>query len=215
MPTRRGAPRNKGARLGSPKTPAQTAQGGGSRPSEAGAALHAWDGLWHAVLPGRLVRGVVRRRQGLSTPKQSGPRKPPPAIAAFFTPDLTWSADEIGREYRHRWAVELPIRDSNACAGLGQDQCRKRQRLVGAHTLRLVLAAARTLWCRAHVDRGRGVPRCRSRPWYRQQVAPSQLDVAEAWREALYEAGMFPLPRFSPDLTESHKEPEQALPLAA
>jgi hypothetical protein len=46
-------------------------------------------------------------------------------------------------------------------------------------------------------------------------MAPRQLDVAEACREALHEAGMFPLPRFSPALAESHEEPEPALPLAA
>jgi hypothetical protein len=89
----------------------------------------------------------------------------------------------------HRWAVEIAIRDSNAFAGLGQDQCRKRQRIIGANTLRLVLAAARTLWFIAHVDRGIGVPLCHYRPWYRQKMAPSQLDVAEACREALHEAG--------------------------
>ena len=167
------------------------------------------------MLPGRLVQVVVLRRQGKPTTTQRGQRKPPPAIEAFFTTDLTLSADEIVREYGHRWAVEITIRDSNAFAGLGQDQCRKRQRIVGANTLRLVLAAARTLWFIAHVDRGTGVPLCRYRPWYRQKAAPSQLDVAEACREALYAAGIFPIPRFTPELAENDEDPEHALPLAA
>lgn len=214
-PKRRGAPRKKGALIGSPKTLAQTTQGWGPHPREAGAEIQAWCGLWHAVLPGHLVRVVVLRRQGKPTTKQPGQRKPPPAIEAFFTTDLTLSADEIVREYGHRWAVEITIRDSNAFAGLGQDQCRKRQRIVGANTLRLVMAAARTLWFIAHVDRGTGVPLCRYRPWYRQKVAPSQLDVAEACREALHEAGIFPIPRFTPELAENDEEPEHALPLAA
>jgi hypothetical protein len=59
-----------------------------------------------------------------------------------------------------------------------------------------VLAAARTLWFIAHIDRGTGMPLGRYRPWYRQKVAPSQLDGAEACREALREAGIFPIPRF-------------------
>jgi hypothetical protein len=215
LPKRRGAPRKKGDLIGSPKTLAQTAQVWVPHPSEAGAEIQAWDGLWHAVLPGRLVRVVVLRRQGKATSKRSGQRKPPPAIEAFFTTDLTLSAEEIVREYGHRWAVEITIRDSNAFAGLGQDQCRKRQRIVGANTLRLVLAAARTLWFIAHVDRGIGVPLCRYRPWYRQKVAPSQLDVAEACREALHEAGIFPILRFTPELAENQEELEHALPLAA
>lgn len=214
-PKRRGAPRKKGALLGSPKTLAQTATGWVSHPSEAGAEIQAWDGLWHAVLPGRLVRVVVLRRPGTPATKQPGQRKPPPALEAFFTTDLAWSAEEIVRAYGHRWAVEIAIRDSNAFAGLGQDQCRKRQRIIGANTLRLVLAAARTLWFIAHVDRSPEVPLCRYRPWYRQKVAPSQLDVAEACRETLHEAGIFPIPRFTPDLVENDEELEHALPLAA
>jgi hypothetical protein len=42
--------------------------------------------------------------------------------------------------------VEITLRDSKAFAGFGQDQCRKYQRVVGANSLRLLLAAARTLW---------------------------------------------------------------------
>jgi hypothetical protein len=212
---RRGAPRKKGALIGSPKTLVQTATGWTPPPSEAGAEIQAWDGLWHAVWPGRLVRVVVLRRHGKSPTKRPGQRKPPPAIEAFFTTELTLSAEEIVRAYSHRWAVEIAIRDSNAFNGLGQDQCRKRQRSLGANTFRLVMAAARTLWFIAHVDRGTEVPLCRYRPWYRQKVAPSQLDVAEACREALHEAGIFPIPRFTPDLAENHEELEYALPLAA
>src|SRR6266581_1540480 len=214
-PKRRGAPRKKGDLIGSPKTLAQTAKGWAPHPSEAGAEIQAWEGLWHPVLPGRLVRVVVLRRPGAPAPKRPGQRKPLPAIEAFFTTDLTLSAAEIVREYGHRWAVEIAIRDSNAFAGLGQDQCRKRQRIIGANTFRLVLAAARTLWFIAQVDRGTEVPLCRYRPWYRQKVAPSQLDVAAACREALHEAGIFPIPRFSPELAENQEELDNVLPLAA
>jgi len=213
--TRRGAPRKKGDLIGSPKTLVQTALGWSPHPSEAGAEIQAWDGLWHPVLPGRLVRVVVLRRAVKHATKRPGQRKPLPAIEAFFTTDLTLSAQDIVHEYGDRWAVEIAIRDANAFDGLGREQCRKRQRIVGANTFRLVMAAARTLWFIAHVDRGTAVPLCRYRPWYRQKVAPSQLDVAEACREALHEAGIFPIPRFIPEVAENHEGPEHALPLAA
>jgi len=212
---RRGAPRKKGDLIGSPKTLAQTAPGWEPHPSEAGAEIQAWCGLWHPVLPGRLLRVVVVRRQGQGGSTRTGHRKPPPPVEAFFTTDLSLSPQDILAEYRDRWPVEIAIRDANAFAGLGQEQCRKRQRIVGANTLRLVLAAARTLWFIDQVDRGTGVPLCRYRPWYRHKVAPSQLDIAEACREALYEAGIFPIPRFTPELAENDEEPEYALPLAA
>ena len=214
-PKRRGAPRKKGDLIGSPKTLAQTATGWAPHPSEDGAEIQAWEGLWHAVLPGRLMRVVVVRREAKRATTQRGQRKPPPPVEAFFTTDLTLSPQDILDEYGKRWAVEIEIRDANAFDGLGQDQCRKRQRVIGANTFRLVMAAARTLWFIAQVDRGTEIPLCRYRPWYRQKMAPSQLDVAEACREALHEAGIFPIPRFIPDLAENQEEPENVLPLAA
>ena len=142
-------------------------------------------------------------------------KKTTPAVEAFFTTDLSLSPHAILSEYGDRWAVEIEIRDANAFDGLGQDQCRKRQRIMGANTFRLVMAAARTLWFIDQVERGTGMHLCRYRPWYRQKVAPSQLDVVWACREALHEAGIFPIPRFTPELAENNAEPEHALPLAA
>jgi hypothetical protein len=109
----------------------------------------------------------------------------------------------------------MAIRDTNAFDGLGRDQCRKRQHIVGAHTFRLLMAAARTRWFIAHVERGMTFPLCHDRPWYRQKVAPSQLDVVWACREALYAAGIMPIPRFTPDLAKNEEQPEHPQPLAA
>ena len=212
---RRGAPRKKGDLIGSPKTLAKTAEGWVPHPTEGGAEIHAWDGLWHSVLPGRLMRVVVVRRDATRCAKQPGQRKPPPALEAFFTTDLALSPEDLLSEYGERWAVEIEIRDANAFDGLGQDQCRKRQRILGVNTFRLVMAAARTLWFLDQVERSTTFTLCRYRPWYRQKVAPSQLDVVWACREALQAAGIFPIPRFIPDLAENHEEPEHALPLAA
>jgi DDE superfamily endonuclease len=212
---RRGAPRKKGDLIGSPKTLAQTAKGWAPHPSEAGAELQAWCGLWHSVLPGRLLRVVVLRREAHRCTKQPGQRKPPPALEAFFTTDLTLRPLDILHEYSDRWAVEITIRDAGAFDGLGRDQCRKWQRIVGANTFCLVMAATRTLWFIAQVAHGTSVPLGRYRPWYRQKGAPSQLDVVWACREALHEAGISPIPRFTPDLIKNHEEPEYAPPLAA
>jgi hypothetical protein len=212
---RRGAPRKKGDLSGSPKPLAQTAKGWAPHPSEAGAERPAWDGLWPPVLPGRLVRVVGLRREGQHATKRPGQRKPLPALEAFVTTALTFSAHDIVNEYGDRWAVAIEIRDAHAFDGLGQDQCRKRPRIIGANTCRLVMAAARTLWFIGPVECGTTFHLCRYRPWYRQKIAPRQLDVVWACRETLYEAGIFPIPRFTPELAENDEEPEHALPLAA
>jgi hypothetical protein len=162
-----------------------------------------------------LIRVVVLRRDAQRVTNKPGQRKPLPALAALFTTALSLSVDDIVREYGDRWAVEIAMRDATAFDGLGQDQCRKRQRFMGANTFRLVMAAARTLWFIDQVEHSREVNLCRYRPWYTQKVAPSQLDVVWACRDSLHEAGIFPIPRFAPDLGINHEEPDRALPLAA
>ena len=189
--------------------------GGQPQPTEAGALVQAWTGLWHTVLPGRLIRVVVVRRPQQFRVRKPGPRNPLPPVEAFFTTDLTLSLETILAQYRERWAVEITIRDSNALAGFGQDQCRKRERGVGANTLRLVLAAARTLGFMERTCRTAEYDLTRYRPWYRHKVAPSQLAIVWNWREALQAARVLPIPRFTAGLAEIPQELENVLPLAA
>ncbi len=212
---RRGRPPKKGPLIGSPKTLARKRRGWQPHPTEAGATVQAWDGLWHEVLPGRLIRVVVVRRPARNRARKPGQRKPPPPVEAFFTTDLSLSLAAILAQYRDRWAVEITLRDSYAFDGVGQDQCHKVARIVGANTLRLVLAAARTLWFLERTDRTGGLDLGRYRPWYRQKVAPSQLDIVWTCREALHDEGVFPIPRFGPGPAENREEPENPVPLAA
>jgi hypothetical protein len=213
--SQRGRPPKKGPLLGSPKTFARKQHGWHPHPTEAGALVQAWEGVWHTVLPGRVIRVVVVRRPRRQRSRHAGQHRPPPPVEAFFTTDLSLSLEAILAQYRDRWAVEISIRATYAFDGLGHEQCRKAERLVGANTLRLVLAAARTLWFVAQASHADTLDLQRYRPWYRQKCAPSQLDIVWACREALQEAGVVPIPRFAPDLAEIHKEPENALPLAA
>ena len=213
--SRRGGPPKQGPVRGSPKTLAHKRHDWQPHPTEAGALVQAWEGLWHSGLPGRPVRVVGVRRPASKRARKPGQRKPPPPVAAFFTTDLALSRAAILPQYRERWAVEITIRDNYAFAGFGHEQCRKVERVVGAHTLRLVRAAARTLWVVEQASQADTLDLQRSRPWYRKKCAPSQLDVVWACREALHGAGVFPIPRFAPDLAEIHKEPENALLLAA
>jgi len=136
---RRGCPPKKGPLLGSPKPLARKRSGWQPHPTEAGALVQAWTGLWQSVLPGRLRQVVVVHRPRQRHTRLPGQRKPLPPGEAFFTTDLTLSLDAILAQYRERWAVEITIRDSNAFTGFGQDQCRKRARVVAANTLRLVV----------------------------------------------------------------------------
>lgn len=207
--TRRlGRPRRKGERLGSPTTLARQRQGWTDHPSEAGTTVQSWVALWHSVLPGRHVRVVVVRRKAVTKTKRKSQRTLRAPVEAFFTTDLTLSVEDLLTHYRDRWAVEIDIRDGQAYYGLGQDHCRKWRRIVGANTFRCVMAAARTLW---FMERAHGLGQLdlrRYRPWYRQKVAPSQLDVVTLCREALHTEGVLPIVRFDHPVDETHQGAE-------
>jgi hypothetical protein len=161
---------------------------------------------------------VVVRRPPLEQATASTGKKPfgrHKPLAAFFSPDFSLSLDDILASYQDRWAMEIAIRDARAFYGLAQDQCRTLTHSVGANTFRLLMAAARTLWFITQSERQGGVERRRFRPWYWQKVAPSQLDVAWACREALGEAGIFPIPRFFTGIDKNQQGPDDPLSRAA
>lgn len=214
----RGAPRKKGALIGSPATWAPPASAWGPHPHEAGAFIHSWVGIWHSVLPGRLIRVVVVWRPHRASPtpasraKAFGRLKP---LEAFFSTDVALAVPALLATYDDRWAIEIDIRDGHAYYGVAQDQCRKVERIVGANTLRLLLAAARTLWFIVTSEQHADVALRRLRPWYRHKVAPSQFDVVWACRDSLQEAGIFPIPRFFTAVAKNPQAMDTSVPIAA
>jgi hypothetical protein len=213
---RRGAPAKKGRLIGSAKTLAQSPSGWHRHPQEAGALVQSWVGIWHSVLPGRLIRVVLVRRPHLEQAAAGKGKKPfgrHKPLEAFFSTNSSVSLDDILAYYEDRWAIEIAIRDARALYGLAQDQCRKLPHIIGANTFRLLMAAARTLWFITQSEQQGAVELRRYRPWYWQKVAPSPLDVAWACREALGEAGIFPIPRFFTDLGKKQHDPD--IPLAS
>jgi hypothetical protein len=175
-------------------------------------------GLWHSVLPGRLIRIVVVWRPHLAgRPRPQGQKafgrlKP---LEAFFSTAVAWSPEVLLETYADRWAMEIDIRDSHAYYGVAQDQCRKFYSIVGANTFRLLMAAARTLWFIVTSAQQVDVSLQWCRPWYRHKVAPSQFDVAWACRASLQEAGIFPIPQFFPAVAENQQEIDTSEPIAA
>ena len=121
----------------------------------------------------------------------------PKPVEAVFSTEVSLSPQAILETYADRWAIEIAIRDGHAYYGVAQDQCRKLAHIVGANTFRLLMPAARTLWCIVTSEQRGNVVLQRCRPWYRQKVAPSQCDVAWAWRAVLPETGIFPYLAFS------------------
>lgn len=214
----RGAPRKQGDVIGSPTTVAPPSAAWQPHPQEAGALIQSWVGIWQSVLPGRPIRIVVVWRP------HRADRKPPTGhkalgrlkpLEAFFSTDVRLAVPVLLETYDDRWAIASALRDGHASYGLAQDQCRKYAHSVGAHTLRFLLAAARTLWFIGTSEQQTDVSLQRCRPWYRQKMAPSQFDVAWACREGLQEAGIFPIPRLCTAVAENRQELDTSEPIAA
>jgi hypothetical protein len=175
-------------------------------------------GRWHRVFPGRPIRVVVVWRphradsQGALGTKALGRLKP---LAAFLSTDVRLTVPALLETYDDRWAIAIAIRDGHASDGIAQDHGRTYEPIVGAHTWRLLLAAARTLWFISPSAQQTDVSLQRCRPWSRQKSAPSQFDVMWACRAVLHETGIFPLPRFFIGVAENQPELDPSQPRAA
>jgi hypothetical protein len=182
---KRGPKPKKGERLGSAEELARQTWGWRAHPTEAGAEIRVLEGLWHSVLPGVPLKGVLVRRKK--------PKRPRQALEVFFTTDLSLSAEEILAYYRLRWSVEIEIRAAKQSYGLAQERCRRLERIEGINNLRLFLAAARLLWFAEQVEsRGSTLDLVRLRRWYRQKTKPTPLDVQSLLLETLQSEGITP-----------------------
>jgi len=207
----------KGQLIGKPKTLLENPKGWQAHPSEEGALIKVFTGLWHSVLPGVQLRMVIVLRKDYQSAPSGNvhPKSKKRELEAFFTTDLSLTVEEILNEYHDRWSIEIDIRDANAYYGLAQDQCRKYQRIVGINNFRMVMAALRTLWFINQVNQPKKLNLLRYRPWYQQKQHPTQLDVISACQEALYYQGISPTIRFIQDMREINDNQKLSLPPAA
>jgi len=198
----------KGKLMGSPTSQSQLKTGWRLHPTEKDAFVKVVDGIWHSVLPHKLIRVVIVKR---INPQKTN-RK---LLEAFFSTDVALNPKVILSEYHRRWDIEIDIRDANAYYGLGQDQCRKYRRIVGINNFRMFMAAARTLFCIEQLQNAKKLNLIRFRPWYRQKKNLSQLDIETINREILQAQGIFPTPCFIQDVHEIIHHHQPTRPRAA
>ena len=214
----RGAPRKKGDGIGAPNPLATPSAAWPPPPQEAEACIQSGVGIGQSVFPGRPIRVVVvwrPHRADRTTPtghKALGRLTP---LEALFSTAVRLAVPALLETYEDRWAIAIALRDGHAYDGLAQDQCRKYAHMVGANTLRFLLAAARTLCFIGTSEPQADVALQRFRPWSRHKVAPSQFDVAWACREGLQEAGIFPIPRIFTAVAENQQELDKSERIAA
>lgn len=191
-----GRPAKKGGSLGNPKDWKANNKRWNPHPQETDLRIYSQVGIWHTVLPGVIIRVVAISRESDTKPNPRSHKKP---LEAFFSTDLQFSPEQILEKYAQRWEVEIDIRDANAYYGLGKDRCRNLDRISAINNFRLLMAAARTLWiCKITQQATFNLKRLR--PWYRKKSNLSQLDIQQAFDEALTAQGIFPTIRFLHDM---------------
>lgn len=191
-----------GARLGNAKELAEAAEVSAwqAHPEEEGTKVLVVEGFWHTVLPGIWLRVVIVRRPEEQVTKQKK------ALEAFFTSLLVLDVEAILAEYRARWSVEILIREAREHYGLGQDRCRRYERIVGVNGFRMVLGAAQVLWFAEQLEQ-HPVALCPYQPWYLQKEQPSLHDIVWAVRERLLMEGITPTVGFWEGMGVTHRLP--------
>ena len=191
---KRGPKPKKGALIGTAKT-LLNEPGWQPHPSQEHTWIKTYQGLWHSVLPGKLIRVVLVKRD-----QPTGREK---SLEAFFSTDASTTSHELLEQYAQRWDVEINVRDANAFYGFGQDQCQSYRCIIGVNTFRALLAACRSLWFVQQVDQqfNQPVNLLKNRPWYRKKKHPSQLDVQWMFKEMLTTQRIIPTPAFTCEVT--------------
>ena len=180
---RRGRPRLKGARLG---TPGEIA---------AGAKRRAWrrigvagrgevkalvvTGLWYSAWGPRPVRVVIVRELS----DRDGYR------IALVTSDLEASPAEIIARYGDRWPIEVAFQDAKHVVGVGEARNRVRRAVERTVPFGFLCQSIAVAWYALNADAAGDVARRRQiAPWYSDKRDPSMLDVLAALRRELIRA---------------------------
>jgi hypothetical protein len=203
-PGQPGPQAKQGPRLGNAKELAEAAspQAWQAHPEEDGVEVLVVEGFWHTVMPGVWLRVAVVRRPPEKATKQKK------ELEAFFTTLLRLDREQILAEYRARWSVEILIREAKEHYGLGQDRCRKYERIVGVNGFRMVIGAAQVLWFAREVTQ-QPIALAPYQPWYLQKQAPSLHDITWAVRERLLAEGITPRVGFWEGMGVIHRLPRK------
>lgn len=196
---RRGRPRVKGPRLGTPAEIAARARASEWRrlavTGRGEVEALVVEGLWHSVLGPRAVRVVIVRE----------PTDAEGYRIALITTDLEASVAEIVARYADRWSIEVAFQDAKQTVGVGEARNRVKTAVERTVPFGLLCQSLAVAWYALNADPAADVDRRRAEaPWYSQKRDPSMLDILAALRRELIRAefrqgaGRTPSPRQIP-----------------
>jgi hypothetical protein len=210
---KRGRPRLKGERIGTPgdiarcaawKTVTVTRYG-----TTATVQLTERRCLWYGTWRTDTVRVILLRDTTRTTSPAGG------YDLALVTTDLTATPEEIIARYAARWSIEVTFFDVKNILGVGQARNRVTKAVERTVPFGLFCYSLLIIWYTLHGHPSTDVAHRRaSAPWYRSKAEPATLDMLTSLRRQIIAARFLP-PSPRPATTEEILEVQQAWALAA
>lgn len=208
---KRGRPRLKGDRIGTPADIARAARWNTATVARYGTTATVqiaervclWYGTWRTD-PARVI---LLRDTGHTT--GSG------YDLALVTTDLTATPEQIIARYGARWSIEVMFFDVKNILGVGQARNRVRKAVERTVAFGLFCYSLLIVWYALHGHPTTDTARRRAAaPWYRSKAEPSTLDMLTTLRRQIITARFLP-PSPRPATTQEILEVQQAWTLAA
>jgi hypothetical protein len=178
---KRGRPRLKGDRIGTPYEAAATAAWRTVSVARYGrvdtVSIAVLDCLWYGVFGPQPVRMVLVRD------RETGP------MLALISTDLSVTAADLVTRYAARWAIEVTFFDTRQTLGVGQARNRTVQAVNRTWAFGMYVYTLVVLWYAMHGHRcGIVTDRRVHAPWYLSKTDPSFADMLTALRRTLIAA---------------------------
>jgi len=178
---KRGRPRLKGDRIGTPAQAAATTVWRTVSVARYGRAdtvsIATRDCLWYGVFGPLPVRTVLVRD------------RPDAPMLALITTDLTVTAADLVGRYAARWAIEVTFFDTRQTLGVGQARNRTAQAVNRTWAFGMYVYTLVVLWYAVSGHRSQIVADRRIHaPWYLSKTDPSFTDMLTALRRTLIAA---------------------------
>jgi DDE superfamily endonuclease len=175
---KRGRPRCKGDRIGTPAQAAATAPWQTMTVARYGrldtVSIAVFDCLWYGVFGPQPVRMILVRD------RETGP------MLALITTDLSAAAADLVARYAARWAIEVTFFDTRQTLGVGQARNRTAQAVTRTWAFGMYVYTVVVLWYALHGHRsGIVADRRIHAPWYLSKTDPSFADMLTALRRTL------------------------------
>ena len=210
---KRGRPRLKGERIGTPADVAASARWrtvsvsryGTTNTVEITDVTCLWYGTWRTDT----VRVILVRDTGKKTTAAAG------YDIALVTTDLDATPEQIIARYAARWSIEVTFFDVKNILGVGQARNRVKKAVERTVPFGLFCHSLLIIWYALHGHTTTDVAdRRRSAPWYRNKTEPATLDMLNALRRQVIAARFLP-PCPRPATTQEILEVQHAWALAA